>query len=242
MPVLLGMLCSIVSHPGAPELTVERLTAEPLTEGVGAHRALTLLRSGEYRAEWLSQGTPRSDAGRWTLQGRRVLLQPTSCLERGSPVDCGRSLGEARCEVLATPESLTDTHVLACASLQNHRLQDTGRGDLFPVPLPGARLSRGARRSAGGVPVVTLGLAKGRTTCRVAARSRPALRAIDVTALSDLFHAGAPTVIPADAPLVVLARSEATDTLGGTTDAWYLVDAGLTEPVWIYGRCLALAG
>lgn len=225
------------------QITREWLSASEFSDHGSIWGAvLSFNADGTYKMEYSSEGWDWTDSGRYELSGSGAVLKPSSCNGKAytKPADSELSMGEAEVTVAEKKDDLRYGSYLSVKSRFNKKnlvgqdlVCDTM---LFPVK---DSLLRNAPRSHKGIPVITMGCAKGVTVSNVKIRKGPSVSA---EALSYMRSHGddAQDFVPQGTKVTVIARTVKKEKVLSWENYWYLVDAGAEEEVWMYGEFVRL--
>jgi len=223
-------------------LTAETLTASKLVMQVGlGFLTVEFKKDGKYGVSVMTEGGGWGDSGRYSINGNQVELKPEACTGSFEHADdCEHSLGHAFCRIVATPNSIYTTHQLTCQSEKNKNLMGEAV-DSFSITFPQTKLPPDTKRIFHGIPVVTIGEVKARTTDAVKIRKAPSVNAESFEYHSNPFGPGTSTpFVPAGVEVIVVARSVHKEKVKNWENYWYLVTVNWgAQEVWMYGEFLA---
>ncbi len=193
---------------------------------------------GTYTYEYGSEGINWYNKGSYSIKGDSVLLKPDFCSshKEGAAGDCGETMGEAHCSIRTMPDDLYYYKYFTCTSKKNTNAVSTNVASMtFPVEQ--FKNKPGTSKVYKGVPVVTMGLAKGVTTTNVKIREKPSINAKALEYVKAPYETDAVLQsVPANTEVVVIARTRDRDKVQSWNNYWYLVSSGFTTEVWMYGE------
>lgn len=243
LPVF-GLFVAAALFAQGPRLSRELLLRSQFRYATGLGGGKFVFRADDsYSAEYASEGIYWFDEGSYSISGDRLLLLPEFCRqdENGSIIPCEQSLGRASCVLNETPADLYFQTHLVCTSEANRELLYTGEENRqVKVSLIDRRVPAGAARVFQGQRVVTMGMARGRTTTSVKIRRAPSVNAEAVQYTAELFGSEAVNAVPSGTELTVIARSERKAVVQSWNNYWYLVNVGAMQEVWMYGEFVRL--
>jgi hypothetical protein len=233
------LAAAIVCGAIAAELTKEFLTGQSFKYGtVISSGELKFAGGGAYSFTYESEGINWYDTGTYSIQKEKVYLEPSFCSthREGEGVECSETMGNAVCAVKEEPNDLLYFKYFVCTS-KNNKDAVSGGNPSMAFPLESFRVKAGTSKIWRGVPVITMGPARGKTTTSVKIREKPSVNAKALDYIEELY---APDrtfqSVPADTEVTVIARTRDKDKVQSWNNYWYLVNAGVMSNVWMYGE------
>jgi len=197
---------------------------------------------GTYTYEYGSEGVSWYNRGTYSIKGDIVVLKPDFCSthREGTAGDCGETMGEASCSIRTTPDDLYYYKYLTCISKKNKNAVATNDASM-PLPVEQSRVKSGTSKIFKGVPVITMGLAKGITITNVKIREKPSVNSKSLEYYKEIYGPGGEyQSVPAKTEVVVIARTRDREKVQSWNNYWYLVSVGFNSEVWMFGEFVKL--
>jgi hypothetical protein len=240
IPALLSVTFSMAGDAG---INKGLLTKNPLRYGtLISSSELVFSPDGTYTYEYGSEGMNWYNRGVYSIKGDSVVLKPDFCSahKEGTAGDCGETMGEASCSFQTKSDDLYYYKYLTCTSKKNKNAVTTNVASM-PFPVEQSRVKPGTSKIFKGVPVVTMGLARGITTTNVKIREKPSVNSKALEYVKAPYETDAVMQsVPANTEVVVIARTRDKDRVQSWNNYWYLVSSGFTTEVWMYGEFLKI--
>jgi hypothetical protein len=195
-------------------------------------------KDGTYTFGYSSEGVNWYNSGNYSIIKDKVLLKPTFCSthREGSAVNCAETMGEAVCVIQSRPADLYYFKYFVCTSKNNRNAVSSNMPDM-PFPILDFTVKAGTSKIFRGIPVITMGMAKGVTTTGVKIREKPSVNAKSLEYITRMFDPGTEQQsVPEKTDVTVIARTRDRDRVQSWNNYWYLVNVGVMNEVWMYGE------
>lgn len=215
------------------------LTEKPFKYGtVISTSELVFTPQGTYIYGYGSEGVNWYNRGTYSIIKETVFLKPDFCSTHkdGTAMDCAETMGEAQCSIQSRPNDLYYHSYFICTSMKNKNAVSTNVAAM-PFAIEKSKVKAGASRIFKGIPVVTMGTARGVTATNVKIREKPSVNSKSLEYVKEPYETDAVfESVPAGTEVVVIARTRDRDRVQNWNNYWYLVSAGVTSEVWMYGE------
>jgi hypothetical protein len=238
-------ICSLVAAAllfciaAAAEIDSGFLTGHPFKYGTVISSGEAVFKGdGTYTFSYESEGIYWYNSGSYSIKKEGVVLAPDFCSthRQGEAVNCADTMGAAVCTVKEEPNDMFFSKYFVCTSQKNMNAVSTGVPSMA-FPIETCRVKAGTGRIFRGMPVVTMGMAKGTTTSGVKIREKPSVNAKALEYNAELFAPDKTAQsVPANTEVVIIARTRDKDKVQSWNNYWYLVNVGVTSNVWMYGE------
>ena len=198
-----------------------------------------------YEANYGSEGLYWYNKGKYSIKNSTVYLMPSTCKfnkENADSVPCGQTLGRAECRMVDDRNSLYYTKYLECNSIDNKNVLGFNTSKIL-FPLTSYPVASGAERVYDGTAVVVLTGSTGVTTANVKIRKKPSVDSESLKFTDKIyFDPGAKTYdyVPQNTAVTIIARTKNKSAVDKWNNYWYLISAGMSIEVWMYGEFVKL--
>jgi hypothetical protein len=237
--VIIGVSSAAFLLAGDAGIDKNFLTNNPFKSGtIISNGEIIFQKDGTYSIEYGSEGINWYDKGTYSIKKDKVYLKPKVCSSHkgGDVIDCSGSMGEAVCSVQSDANNMYYYKFFVCTSQKNKNAISTNVANMN-CPVENSKIMAGMSKFYKGIPVVTMGQAKGSTTTSVKIREKPSINSKSLEYIKELFAPDSvQQSVPANTEVIMIARTRDRDKVQNWNNYWYLVNVGVMNEVWMYGE------
>jgi hypothetical protein len=198
-----------------------------------------------YEAMYESEGLYWYNKGKYSIKSDTAYLEPNICKSGKTDknnIPCGETLGRAECRSADNPDSLYHSKFIECTSLDNKNVLGLNSSKIL-FPLSAYKVKSGEERVYKGVPVIVLTGSSGTTTGNVKIRKSPSIKSESLKYTDKLYldpESKTYDFVPKDTLVNIIARTKNKFPVDKWNNYWYLISAGMSTEVWMFGEFIKL--